>query len=90
MIVVILFIEIFQFLYFVLLSELVLDVPHKGFLKDLATNETLKSLLKQTKSTGVEVVVHFTPNAVFTSLCYQYCIENINPKRNLVVNDSNK
>lgn len=68
----------------------VVDVPNKGFLKDLATNDKLKTVLEQIKSIGVDVIVHFTPNKVFNTLRYQQFIENVDPKRNLVVNDANK
>lgn len=66
------------------------DVPEEGFLKDLATNEKLKSILEETKATGVEVIVHFTPSKVFNTKRYQDFIEQVNPNRNLIANDINK
>ncbi|XP_055306097.1 zinc phosphodiesterase ELAC protein 2-like [Sitodiplosis mosellana] len=72
-------------LYFI-----VVDIPNKGFLKELAINAKLKSQLEKIKATGVEVIVHFTPSKVFNTMRYQDFIERVNPKRNLIVNDSNK
>lgn len=69
---------------------LVIDIPSEGFLKDLATNQKLKTLLEKTKSTGVEVMIHFTPNSVFKTARYQNFIELVNAKRHLTLNDQNK
>lgn len=68
----------------------VIDVPNQDFLKDLATNEQLKALLEKTKSTGIEVMVHFTPTSTFNTASYQHFMESVDVKRHLIVNDQNK
>lgn len=57
---------------------------------DLAINVKLRQLVEQTKLCGVQVIVHFTPMNVFKTARYQHFIEQVNPKSNLLVNDSNK
>lgn len=68
----------------------VLDIPNEGFLSDLMTNQKLKEVLETTKTNGVEVIVHLTPSKVFNTSKYQHFIEQIDARRNLVVNDTNK
>ncbi|XP_031635353.1 ribonuclease Z, mitochondrial-like [Contarinia nasturtii] len=67
----------------------IVDVPHKGYLKDLKTNIKLKSLLHESKLPNVELIIHFTPKDVFETSRYQYFIKSINPKRNMILNDMN-
>lgn len=68
----------------------VIDVPDIGFLTDLKNDKKLRNILKDTKSTGIELIIHFTPDKVFQSKGYQHFIESIGAKRQLIVNDSNK
>lgn len=68
----------------------VIDVPNDGFLPALETNEKLKNLLEQTKSTGIEVIVQFTPQNVMNTSQYQHFLRKIGAKRQLIANDRNK
>lgn len=47
-------------------------------------------MIDEAKLSGVQVIVHFTPKNVFKTARYQHFIEQVNPKSNLLVNDSNK
>lgn len=67
-----------------------IDVPNKGFLKDMQQNLKLKQLLDDAKTTGIKAIVHFTPSEVFNTPEYQQFIESNDPDFNLIVNDSNK
>lgn len=69
---------------------LVFDVPNDGFLPDLESNDKLKHLLSATKTTGIEVIVHFTPQNVVNTQKYQHFIRRIGAKRQLIANDGNK
>lgn len=68
----------------------VIDVPDKAFLMNLQNNKRLEEVLADTKATGIDLIIHFTPEKVSKRLGYQLFIESIGAKRHLVVNDSNK
>lgn len=68
----------------------VIDVPSHGFLPNLKCIEKLKDFLAETEATGVEVIVHFTPQNIFNTEEYQHLVHAIGAKRQLVVNDQNK
>lgn len=68
----------------------VIDVPDRKFLDKLKHNKNLTNILDETKSTGIELIIHFTPDDVFKCKEYQDLINSINAKRQLVLNDSNK
>lgn len=76
--------------FFLFQISIVIDVPSPGFLTELQNNEKFKNLLEDAKPTGIELIVHFTPDKVFQSKDYQHFIDSIGAKRQLVVNDSNK
>lgn len=67
-----------------------IDVANQGFLPHVRSNENLKHLLEDIKSTGIELIVHFTPENVFNTEQYQEFIGKIGAKRQLIVNDRNK
>lgn len=67
-----------------------IDVPNARFLPDLRCNKKLQHLLDETKPTGIEVIVHFTPQNVFDTEEYQHLIRTIGAKRQLIINDRNK
>lgn len=67
-----------------------IDVPNDGFLPVLEANEKLKNLLDEFKSTGIEVIVHFTPQNIFNTEIYQHFVRRVGAKRQLIVNDRNK
>lgn len=67
-----------------------IDIPKDALLADVKCNEKLKRLLEENKSTGIEVIVHFTPENVFNTEQYQQLVQTISAKRQLVVNDRNK
>lgn len=65
-------------------------MPNDGFLAALESNAKLKKLLEETKSTGIEVIVHFTPENVLNSEKYQNFLRTIGAKRQLIANDRNQ
>lgn len=68
----------------------VIDVPNVGFLTDLQKNEKLTNILEGNKSTGIEMMIHFTPKDVFQNEGYQNFVDSVGAKRQLILNDSNK
>lgn len=82
--------NLFLIIVFSVLEFSVIDVPNDGFLTDLQKNEKLTNILEQNKSTGIEMMIHFTPNNVFQSEGYQNFVESVGAKRQLILNDSNK
>lgn len=68
----------------------VIDVPNVGFLAELQKNEKLKNPLDENKSTGIEMMIHFTPANVFRIKDYQNFVDSVGAKRQLILNDSNK
>lgn len=68
----------------------VIDIPDRRFLQHLQNNKELKHILEETKSTGIELIIHFTPEKIFQSKDYQRFIDSIDAKRHLIANDSNK
>lgn len=66
------------------------DLPNRAFLPTVQCNDKLHRLLDDIKPTGVEVIVHFTPEIVFNTEEYQQFIRTIGPKRQLIANDRNR
>lgn len=69
---------------------IVIDVPDIRFLLDLQNNKKLKTILDVTKSTAIDLIIHFTPDKVFKTASYQHFIDSIGAKRQLIVNERNK
>lgn len=67
-----------------------IDVPNDGFLTTLESNDKLKNLLNEVKPTGIEVIVHFTPENVLNTEKYQQLVQRVGAKRQLIANDRNK
>lgn len=61
-----------------------------GFLTNLQNNEKLTNILNETESTGIDLIIHFTPEKVVRCEGYQHFVESIGARRQLIVNDSNK
>lgn len=65
-------------------------MPNDGFLQDLTSTEKMQRVLDETKATGIEVIVHFTPQNVFNTEQYQHFMRTMDAKRHLIANDRNK
>lgn len=68
----------------------VIDIPTDGIMEKLLKNEKLTNILEETKSTGFDMMIHFTPDIVFQRKDYQQFIESVGAKRQLILNDTNK
>lgn len=67
------------------------DVPSEKFLPKLLSNERLFELLSSVDSnSGLELVVHFSPQSVCDTVEYQKFMEKTNARRHSVQNDNNK
>lgn len=66
----------------------VLDIPSSDYLHELNKNTKLLNYISTKRST--ELIVHFSPPNIFNDQEYQQFLQNINPNRNWLINETNQ